>query len=455
MPDDGSDYLLEVPYPPQFYREHAPLWLRTVLAANGRRHSAEADPTWCEVGCGSGLGLIVLAATNPSTTFHGIDVNPRHIDDARAFAAAAGIGNVRFHRADIRQADHLPAFDHIVVRGLYSWVAPEIRRAIDQFTASHLRPGGVALIHYLALPGAADFTAFHGLFRAIGLRTGTSARETVRAGLDMIARLREGRAGFFATHPVAERMARQIAADHPDYTAHDYLNDHYAPLSSAEVIHHLHGQGLRFAGSATPFDNLDDFSVPGNLRALCAAQPDIGLREAMKDVAGNQFSRLDLYVRDTAPLPAEARDATPGNLHFRALPGAPRTGGLSFASRIGQVAGDASVFGPVLELFASGDVISDDAVAALPRFAANPASAGVVLQAMMGAGLIHPAPDAPADPEPARRVNALLLERRRAGAVIPALASPALASALFLPPELLDVCAAGQALPAEVQRLLP
>src|SRR5690606_39386288 len=37
MPGIPSDYLVEVPYPPQFHREHSPLWLDTVLTALGQR----------------------------------------------------------------------------------------------------------------------------------------------------------------------------------------------------------------------------------------------------------------------------------------------------------------------------------------------------------------------------------------------------------------------------------
>ncbi|MCX8995967.1 class I SAM-dependent methyltransferase [Rhizobiaceae bacterium BDR2-2] len=450
-----SDYLLDVPYTPQFHREHAPLWFQAVLTALGRPQPVTQGASWCEVGCGSGLGLIVLAATNPSTTFHGIDINPEHIAQARALAEEAGIGNVEFRCADLRQAESLPGFDYIVVRGIYSWVSPEVRQAIRRFVGQKLNPGGIALLHYLALPGGADFIAVHSLFRALHLQSGTSVRDSIRAGQDILLKLHEGKAGFFNTHPVAEIKAQQIATDDADYTAHDYLNEYYVPLSSAEVIGSMSQEGLHFAGSAVPFDNLDDFSVPGNLIALFRAQKTQIMRETVRDFASNQLSRVDLYMHAARPLAAAEHFAALRRLRFRALPGAPVKGGLAFDARIGKVEGPAQIFSPILERFAGGQSVSYAEIEALPVFRANPGIVNQALHALLGAGLVHPVPEAVSDPAPARRLNAVLLERHRAGQAVPALAAPALASGLYLQPEDLEALSRSDDVPQAVRHLLP
>src|SRR5690606_25339785 len=72
-------YITEVAYPPQFHREHAPVWLGAVLAALGTKVPEGTSRVYCEIGCGSAFGLLLLAATNPSMTFHGIDINLEHI----------------------------------------------------------------------------------------------------------------------------------------------------------------------------------------------------------------------------------------------------------------------------------------------------------------------------------------------------------------------------------------
>lgn len=287
MTDLPAGYLTDLPYIPQFHPEHAPVWLHACLAALGQPGgggSGRAPSAWCEVGCGPAVGLLILAATNPEIRFHGLDINPDHIAEATQLAAEAGIGNVEFHcidllRQDQVQAAGLPDFDFVLVRGLYSWVSPEVRQAIRQFTDRYLRSDGVALLHYLTLPGAADLTAFHGLFNALRLKPGTSAQQAVERGRTLIEALRRNKAGFFAAHPVAERQAARIADDDIAYTAHDYLNAFYTPLTVTQVMHDMAACGLTLAGSANPIDNLDDFSVPENLRALQQAEPDRAVRE--------------------------------------------------------------------------------------------------------------------------------------------------------------------------------
>ena len=454
MQESASRYSVEVDYPPQFYREHAPVWLNTVLTALGFRHPSSARPTWCEVGCGSGVSLIILAASNPSTTFYGIDINPRHVDQARALAEKAGVANVVFRCADICHDQDASEFDYIVAHGIYSWVSPSVRLAIRRFIGRRLKPGGVALLHYLALPGAANFMALHGLFRALHLDRQTATRETISNGVKILDELQARRAGFFVAHPVASGMARQIASDDPDYTAHDYLNDNYAPQAVAEVIHAMRHEGLEFVGSASPMDNLDEFSVPGNLCDLFRAQKSVAMRETIRDLASNQSSRLDLYMRERRSLTSAEHLTALRKLRFRRLPTAPSKGSLTFETCIGKVEGPSEIFSPILERMAAGEDASYSQIESLPAFSGNTGIVNQALHAMMGASLIHPILEDASSPEPARRLNGVLIDRCREGYRIPALAAPLLGSGLPLQPDDLDRLSSGFKLPTDAQRLL-
>jgi tRNA G46 methylase TrmB len=55
--------------------------------------------SFCELGCGLGLSLILHAAADPRGQFLGIDFNPAHIVRARKLAAVAGVVNVEFREA--------------------------------------------------------------------------------------------------------------------------------------------------------------------------------------------------------------------------------------------------------------------------------------------------------------------------------------------------------------------
>lgn len=457
MTDLPAGYLLDVPYVPQFHREHAPIWLRACLAALGQadgQHTATSQPVWCEVGCGPAVGLLILAATNPNVRFIGIDINPEHIDAAKRLAEDAGIGNVEFHCKDLREDIGLPAVDFLIVRGLYSWVSPDVRQAVRELAGQHLKPGGVALLHYLTLPGAADLTVFHGLFSALHLQPGTHALDAVQRGRDLIAGLRKGKAGFFATHPVAENYAQATAADDAAYTAHDYLNTYFTPLTVAQVMHDMGGVGLALAGNASPLDNLDDFTVPESLRGLLNAQKDRGTRELVRDMACNQQARLDLYRRDIAPLAADKHFAALRQLLFTALPGAPAGGGVTFETRIGRIEGHASIFSPVLEALAARQTVSYAELEQLPVMKGRPGLVNQTLHALMGAGAIHPVPERAPDGAAARRLNAVLIRRHTEGKRVPALAAPGIGSGLEVPTPLLDRLASGKPASGAWTRLL-
>lgn len=47
----------------------------------------------------------------------------------------------------------LPAFDCVMLHGVYSWVGPETRRAVVRFLDRFLKPGGVAYVSYNSLAG--------------------------------------------------------------------------------------------------------------------------------------------------------------------------------------------------------------------------------------------------------------------------------------------------------------
>ena len=88
----------------------------------------------------------------------GVDFNPTHIVAARALVESARLSNVHFVEASFdellepRFAD-LGEFDTIALHGIYSWVAPSVRRAIVKFADAKLKTGGALYVSYNAAPG--------------------------------------------------------------------------------------------------------------------------------------------------------------------------------------------------------------------------------------------------------------------------------------------------------------
>lgn len=93
-----------------------------------------------ELGCGRGFNLIRLARQFPGIAWHGLDLTPAHVAQARA--AAAGLGNATFdqgrHEAlppDLGQAD--------VIFAVETLCHATDRAAVLGGIARHLAPGGL------------------------------------------------------------------------------------------------------------------------------------------------------------------------------------------------------------------------------------------------------------------------------------------------------------------------
>lgn len=423
--DDRAGYRTDIAYPAHFHPEQAPAWLAAVLAALG--HAPPAPAAWCEIGCGDGLGALILAAANPEVQFTGIDLNPAHIAAARARAAAARIGNIRFLCADLREIGPLPArFSHIVSHGMLSWVGADVRAAFAAFAAAHLAPGGVVAVQYMSAPGGAALRAFHTVLRQMAGRP-----DPVAEGLALLREMRAAQAGFFQLHAHAGAALDQLLAMDPAYIAHGYMNPVFEPLAFAEVAASFAAVGLEWQGSATPIENAEALSLPAACLPQIAATPDPVLRETLKDIARNQTTRYDLFG---APAPAKGPADHLRLLDARVwglLPGAPVPEGLRFETRIGPVEGDARILGPLLQRLAQGPARFGELLR-LPAFAGHPAVLNQCLLLLLSAHILHPVQRF-GPPGAAARLNRLLLA---GDAPVPALAAPALGSGRALTPEL-------------------
>ncbi|MCO1656516.1 class I SAM-dependent methyltransferase [Pseudonocardia humida] len=95
-----------------------------------------------DVGCGAGRATFELAGLAAGGSVTGVDLSARLLDVARARAAAAGVGHVRFERADVQVTDlGTDRYDRIVSRnGVMFFDDP-----VAAFTnlARALRPDGL------------------------------------------------------------------------------------------------------------------------------------------------------------------------------------------------------------------------------------------------------------------------------------------------------------------------
>ncbi len=172
----SDGYVLDIQYTSGFYRELAPGHLEFVALLSGvvPPHRGEGA-TYCELGCGQGFGLNLLAAANPAMQFWGFDFNPAQITNANRLAREAGLQNVTFRDLSFMEAlklpkDALPSFDFIVLHGIYSWISDENRQAIVSFIEQRLKPGGLVYVSYNCMPGWAQVAPLQRLLREHAMR---------------------------------------------------------------------------------------------------------------------------------------------------------------------------------------------------------------------------------------------------------------------------------------------
>src|SRR5690606_8475994 len=69
-------YVMDVAYPPHFHKEIQPVWLNGQAQFLGATAPDLCKPySYCELGCGMGINLLIAAATNPQGQFLGVDAN--------------------------------------------------------------------------------------------------------------------------------------------------------------------------------------------------------------------------------------------------------------------------------------------------------------------------------------------------------------------------------------------
>ncbi|MDE1554603.1 MULTISPECIES: class I SAM-dependent methyltransferase [Comamonas] len=406
-PADRTDaaYVHDVPYPAHFHRETMPAWLCATLTAMGLKSPDLTRPyTYLDLGCGSGLNTLIAAATNPLGQFLGIDIHPGAIAQARARAQALGMHNLRYECLDFAAATQspaaLPACDFMVCHGVYSWIAPPQRQALRQLVQQRLKPGGVFYLAYMSQPGSSAMAATQKLLHLATQPLPGSSADQARAGVAWLQHLTQQGLGHFVEQPRLVQEIDRLAALDADYLAHELLNPHWDSLHVADVMADLDAVDCRYAASATPLENLDAVSLPGQslpaFQALQRQGASPALLETFKDVARNQNQRRDLYLRQHPAglaLPSEEHRQALLRQRIGLLPAAPQKlpptqGELVLDTRIGPVHLPVAQVAPLITALRHG-AASYAELARLPAYAHQPGLISQLLQVLAWAGWLH------------------------------------------------------------------
>lgn len=280
-----------VAYPTAIFAQATPDRLAVLATLHGLSAPPIHNARVLEIGGGDGMNLLALAAAYPGTRCLSFDLAASAVERGRAWAAAAGLGNV-----DIRQLDILDAaagaiegeWDYVIAHGVYAWVPGPVRAGVMRLIGRVLSPNGVAFVSYNAKPGghlriAMREMLLHQLEGIAGVRPRLAAAKSFLRAFAEQAPNEE---------PVAVAMRRLAAAmaDRPDEVLHhDELGDVYAPQALSEVAAAAAAEGLLWLGDAGVGRLADGFAGAGDGAALRAAQN--------ADYMDGRFFRQSLFVR--------------------------------------------------------------------------------------------------------------------------------------------------------------
>lgn len=268
-----------------------------------------------ELGCASGDNLIPLAARHPGGRFLGLDLAPRHVAEARARIAAAGLENVEVRQADITSVDlGSEKFDAVICHGVYSWVPPETRRAILRIAADGLAGNGVAYVSYNVNPG---WHVRGGIRELMRLHAGP---EGERGLAERIARARAVLGSVAAVMPadtlLGARLREEIAAAataNDAYVLGEFLAPFNAPCCFHEFAAAAADAGLAFLCEAEPetsFLETHGDEVARLVRTLAAGQPD-RMEQWIDFCIGRQFRQTLLIRKEHERAIVRDLDASP------------------------------------------------------------------------------------------------------------------------------------------------
>jgi len=432
--DEG--YVTDVTYTSNVYSETTPSWLSLTALLLGQRSPDLARPfRYADLGCGNGMTAVFVAATCPQAEVWGFDFNPAHIETARRWAAAAGLGNITFVETSLAAlaalpANGLPEFDFIVAHGLLSWISPENRRLLIEVIGQRLRAGGLAYLSYNVATGWGAMLPLHTLMRLIAEARPERSDLAVRVIFDQLARLKDGGAKYFAANPAIEAQLDTMRKSDDRYLAHELLGAHWHPLMAASVMDAMAAVKCQFLGSAALTDNIDVFAQPPGMVPLIAEASDARLRETLRDCGKAQAFRRDVYRRGVVPVSPTEHVALLDALSFVRIAALP-VGDVSFTTDAGTLTGRPELYQPLLALLSSGPLT----VAASRRteaFATRPI--GELMQAFMllaGGGFVHPMlPDPGAGQSATRALNRAIARANAYSLDMPRLAAPAIGSAI-------------------------
>lgn len=292
-----------LPYLEQPFRQTHPDRLAAMGLLLGMEPAEPAMARVLDVGCGSALNLIAMAAALPSARFFGFDLAQRAVEQARSRIRELGLSNIEVAHLDLL---NFPAdageFDYIIAHGFYSWVPERVREALLALMNRHASPNAICYLSFNARPGSALRLAWRAAaaYHARGIE-GTIER--ARASVEMLELMAEAAAAIpGAWRDIVTQMASAVRDKGIAWVGHDDFGPVFEPFYFNEVAAAATRHGMQYLADARYLDS-QPFELVDLAREILdkLAQQDIVLREQYFDfIELRRFRQILLCRSDIA-----------------------------------------------------------------------------------------------------------------------------------------------------------
>jgi methyltransferase-like protein/SAM-dependent methyltransferase len=274
------------------------------LAATARIFSLTApDVASCrvlELGCASGGNLIPMAFNLPDSTFVGIDLSKRQVDEGKATIEALGLANVRIEHASILDIGRdWGTFDYMICHGVFSWVEPAVQDKILQVASENLASNGIAYISYNTYPGwhmremVRDMMRYH-------VEQFDEPQEQVHQARALLAFLASASDASSAYGQLLSREVERLGRATDSYLYHEHLEQTNVPLYFHQFIERAERAGLLYLSEASVSEMLTSHFPASVAETLERVSPDILHLEQYMDFVRNREFRQTLLCRQGA-----------------------------------------------------------------------------------------------------------------------------------------------------------
>lgn len=305
--DWNSGYHTDTTYTYGYYGEINPIAMRFLLLASGV--TPPDVSTACELGYGQGVSINIHAAAEP-IAWYGTDFNPAQVSFAQQMAKISGARCYGDSFEDLLSRHDLPELDYVALHGIWSWVAPHVRRAILNVIDKKLRPGGVLYISYNTYPGWGAFQPVRNLMKLYLDASGHGNSDAqARAAFAFAQKLVDLDAAYITRNSEVKSRIADFSTKDASYLNHEFFNEVWHLESFADMAAALAEARMTFACSAQPLFVISGAGLTSQQSEFLGAIDDPVLRETTLDFIRNTQFRKDYFIKGRRPISSSERMA--------------------------------------------------------------------------------------------------------------------------------------------------